>query len=147
MHLTAGVSFYSPDIARAIGRQDSRVPRGARIPLDALSLVRNGQAMLSANMLVWRPPQAPPRPLTPGPTAKVQPDAPPRDDIAELRQAMKVFVDAGDSWSVAEDRILSSARGCDLFARAQKQYALSDRRPFRRGVDGFRAHLQQGASP
>jgi hypothetical protein len=149
MVLIAGVSFCSPEIAAAIGRTDGRVPRGAEVPIGALGLVRNGEVMLRAGMLKWSPPSVPRPVVAPVAPAAGKPAAPVVDPVTELRREMRRHVAAGADWSTAEDRVLSTQRGCELYERAQRAFALMDRAANRRRTDGFRQFLmqQQEAAP
>jgi hypothetical protein len=138
MVLTAAITLRSPELAAACGRSDGIVPRGAKVPPEALASCRNGSALLAAGALRWQPPAPPPREVRSAPPAAPPPvPVAPRDWFAECASALALLLRDGVQESVAEDRI-----DINLRLRSLVHYcSRAGQPPGRRSADGFREAL------
>ena len=142
MVLTATTTIRSAALAEACGLPGDVVPRGTPIPPDALACCRNGQAMLSAGTLAWRPPAPPraePRPATP---AAAPHGVKPRDFLREAADALRPLLQRGVPPDQALDLI-----DRDMLQRATAEHVNRPGQPAgRRTTDGLRARLMELAS-
>jgi hypothetical protein len=147
MVLTVAVTLTSASLAEQLGLPSAVIKRGTVVPIEALAHVRNAQSMLNAGMLRWMPPSAP----KPVPVARTNGTKSPMpvvvdDPVRDLRLELRKHVAAGKSWSEAEDLVIATPVGAQLYERAQSVYS---RRPGQppgsRSVRGFREFLQAEA--
>jgi hypothetical protein len=67
------------------------------------------------------------------------------DPFTELWAELRKYTDAGRPYAIAEDLVISTRKGLQLFERAQRQFALMDKAANRRRTDGFRQFLREAA--
>jgi hypothetical protein len=124
MVLTVAISFNSPALAQELELRTTLVPRGTVVPVHLLAGMLNASSLLSAGVLRWQPPAVAARRIAPPPPAAPRPAPAPRDWIAELRARLSLVMEQrGVNQAVAEDIIIGTPEGADLYRRAQAQFA------------------------